>query len=68
MRVRARQGDTLDALCWRHLGVTRGVVEQSLALNPGLVELGPILPHGTVVELPDPQPRPPIVPTIRLWD
>lgn len=53
MRVLAMQGDTLDALCYRHLGVTAGAVEQALELNPGLAELGPVLPHGTAVLLPD---------------
>ena len=47
MRVYAHQGDTLDALVWRHLGRTAGLVEQALELNPGLCVHGPILPHGT---------------------
>ncbi|PAM39548.1 tail protein X, partial [Klebsiella pneumoniae] len=25
MKVRAYQGDTVDALCWRHYGRTQGV-------------------------------------------
>ena len=29
MQVRAQQHDTLDALCWRHLGATANVVEVS---------------------------------------
>jgi len=53
MRVRAMQGDTLDALCYRHLGVTAGVVERALELNPGLSSHGPVIPHGTPVDLPD---------------
>ncbi|MGM7571152.1 tail protein X, partial [Klebsiella pneumoniae] len=28
MKVRAYQGDTVDALCWRHYGRTQGVTEQ----------------------------------------
>ena len=36
MRVYAHQGDTLDALVWRHLGRTAGLVERALELNPGL--------------------------------
>ncbi|MBN0734782.1 tail protein X, partial [Pseudomonas aeruginosa] len=27
MKVRAYQGDTVDALCWRHYGRTQGVTE-----------------------------------------
>jgi len=53
MRVYARQGDTLDLLCWRHLGSTAGLVEKALELNPGLCEFGPVLPHGTAVDLPE---------------
>lgn len=68
MMVRARQGDTLDALCWRHLGVTRDVVELALELNPGLADFGPIIPHGTPVELPEPPSRASVVPTVQLWD
>lgn len=65
--VRAEQGDTLDAICWRHYGRTAGVVEQVIDANPGLAELGPILPHGTAVQLPDittQQQRK----TVQLWD
>lgn len=53
MIVIAMQGDTLDALCQRHLGGTSAVTEQALELNQGLSELGPVLPMGTQVELPD---------------
>lgn len=54
--VRAMQGDTLDLLCHRHLGTTAGVTEQALRLNPGLAELGPILPEGHPVTLPERAP------------
>ncbi|MGF7445021.1 tail protein X, partial [Klebsiella michiganensis] len=30
MKVRAYQGDTVDALCWRHYARTQGVTEQVL--------------------------------------
>jgi phage tail protein X len=53
MRVIARQGDTVDALCYRHLGRTQGVVEATLELNAGLADLGPVLPNGYAVDLPD---------------
>lgn len=68
MWVYAQQGDTLDALCWRHLGTTRGVIEQALELNPGLADLGPILPHGTAVDLPEQPAAAPARPIVRLWD
>lgn len=65
--VRAKQGDTLDRLCQRHLGTTAGVTEQALLLNPGLAELGPVLPQGTAVHLPE-RATPPARPTVNLWD
>lgn len=68
MIVRARQGDTIDQLCWRHLGTTRDVVEQTLELNPRLADIGPVLPHGTIVELPDAPITAPASPTVSLWD
>lgn len=70
MRVAARQHDTLDALCWRHLGRTAGAVEQALDLNPGLAALGPVLPIGTVVVLPDTPPatEPHVQRLVQLWD
>lgn len=68
MQVISRQGDTVDSLCWQHLGST-DAVEQVLALNPGLAALGPVLPMGTVVTLPDPATTTPTTqPTINLWD
>lgn len=69
MRVHARQGDTLDALCWRHLGRTAGVVEAALESNPGLASLGTVLPHGTAVDLPDSTPSAPTNRAlVQLWD
>jgi len=69
MIVRAQQHDTLDLLCWRHLGATANVVEAALELNPGLADLGPIIPHGHQVTLPDPGSAPPkTTQTVNLWD
>ncbi|MEQ4541133.1 MAG: tail protein X [Billgrantia sp.] len=65
--VRAHQGETLDQLCYRILGVTAGVTEQVLRLNPGLAELGPVLPEGTPVKLPEGQPVQPRTKTVQLW-
>lgn len=71
MRVRSLQGDTIDSLCHRHLGTTAGMVERALALNYGISLHGPVLPMGTVVELPDvPTPSTGAVmrPLVQLWD
>ena len=66
--VRAQQHDTLDAICYRVYGTTRGVTEQVLAANPGLAEQGPVLPHGTPVMLPEQPAAAPRAPTVNLWD
>lgn len=67
MKVRAQQYDTVDALCWRHYGRTQGLTEQVLQANPGLASLGPFLPHGLEVELPDVTPAT-TAQTVQLWD
>ena len=68
MQVSALQDDTLDLLCWRHLGTTAGVVETALALNPGIAGIGALLPAGYLVSLPDAAPAVPATPMINLWD
>ncbi|WP_323667097.1 tail protein X [Pectobacterium punjabense] len=67
MNVIAQQGDTLDALCYRHYGRTQGAVEAVLAANPGLAELGAILPHGTAISLPDISAAP-VRQSVQLWE
>ncbi len=67
----AQQGETLDAVCWRVLGRTAGVTEQAYDLNPGLAEIGPALPGGTQVTLPDLAATSPASAkraTVKLWD
>ncbi|WP_419058491.1 tail protein X [Kluyvera georgiana] len=67
MNVIAHQGDTLDTLCQRHYRRTEGVVEAVLLANPGLAELGVVLPHGTAVSLPEVDAAP-VSETVNLWD
>lgn len=67
MKVIARQGESLDALCFRVMGKTAGVVEKVLELNPGLADKGVILPHGTTVELPN-ETLVTNEPIIQLWN
>ncbi|HCD4504028.1 tail protein X [Phytobacter diazotrophicus] len=67
MRIYAQQDDTLDAICDRHYGRTEGVFETVLAANPGLAELGAVLPHGAAVELPEIQAAA-VRETVNLWD
>lgn len=66
MKVYAMQGDTLDTLCARYYGRTEGVVETVLQANPGLSELGVILPHGTAIDLPDVETSP-TKESLNLW-
>ncbi|WIX04442.1 tail protein X [Stutzerimonas balearica] len=66
--LRAQQGDTVDAICWRHYGRTAGVVEQVLDANPGLADLGPVIPHGTQVLLPEQAVRAEQRQVVNLWD
>lgn len=50
------RGDNIsvDLLLWREYGVRgRALLEQTLDINPGLAALGPIIPHGQSVTLPD---------------
>jgi len=64
--VRAREHDTLDALAWRHLSRTGGVVEATLAATPGLAASACDLAAGqqvTLVAAPAPS-----APLIQLWD
>lgn len=67
MQVRAHQGDTVDSLCWRHLG-SCAPVERVLEGNPGIAALGPILPAGTLITLPDGPVAAPPKKIIQLWD
>lgn len=69
MIATALDGETIDEICWRMLGRTRDVTEQVLGLNPGLAAIGPRLPAGTKVALPDLTDLAPAVrDTVQLWD
>lgn len=71
MHVIAQQHDTLDGVLWRHTGRTGALVEATLAANPGVADLGAVLPHGLSVDIPDAAlaaPPVPDLPLIQLWD
>lgn len=69
LTVRAAQGDTLDAICYRMYGRTAGVTEAALEANTGLADRGPVLPLGTVVTLPEPADAvQPTAQQVQLWD
>lgn len=62
---------TVDLLVWRrYRRPIPGLVEQVLALNPGLAQHGPYIPRGTTVVFPIIE-QPDLSPTsevIALWD
>lgn len=63
-----REGDTMDFIAWKHYGATTNrVVEKVLDANRGLADLGPILPAGLRIELPDVE-TPAKSQGVRLWD
>jgi len=51
-RLIALQGDTLDELLWRERSLGADALDAVLAANPGLADLGTILPLGTSVIIP----------------
>ncbi len=65
---RTLQGDTVDLVAWKLAGRTAEVVEAILAANPGLAALGPILPIGTAVIVPEVATPTATPATIALWD
>ncbi len=64
--VMASQGDTVDAICHRHLNNTE-IVEQVLTANPHIAFLGAILPSGTMLQIPQAATKPQKQLT-QLWD
>jgi phage tail protein X len=66
----ARDGDTLDALLWRERGLGPADLPAVLAANPGIAAIGPILPKGQPIFLPDITAPATAVRTdvVNLWD
>lgn len=67
MKVIAQDGDTIDALCWQHLGRTAGVVEETLKINRNISRKGVFLKAGTEVELPSLNKKEAPVQSVKLW-
>ena len=68
LSYRSRQGDTVDLIVWRHYGRQDGrLVEKVLDANPGLADLGLLLPLGTEVVLPAIEEETGAVEVARLW-
>lgn len=64
----AQAGDTLDALIWRERGLGPADLPAVLELNPGLADLGPLLPFGTAVLVPVIAAAPAVPDIVQLWD
>ncbi len=62
---RANEGDMIDAICYAHYGA-EDMVERVYDANPNLAILGPILPLGTIIYLPE-EPVKDARQPIRLW-
>lgn len=67
-RYLTSQGDTLDYICWKYYGVQSGAVEAVLVANPGLADLGIVLPTNTEIALPELVKPALEEQPIRLWD
>lgn len=50
---RSKAGDTVDRIVWQAYGRQNDlIVERVLEANPGLADVGPVLPDGIKVMLP----------------
>lgn len=61
-----KDGDVLDAICFKYYGSTSGVVEKVLEANRHLAELGAIFAAGTKIVLPDLTPEEETE-SVKLW-
>lgn len=66
-KITTRDGDVVDMIALEAYGRTAGATEAILDANVGLAELGPILPAGVVIILPDVAERS-LIETVQLWD
>lgn len=68
-RLVALEGDMLDQLLWRDAGRGPAEISRVLDANPGLADLGPILPLGTIVIVPATADvsATRVLPLIQLW-
>ena len=68
-RLVAREGDMLDQLLWRDAGLGPAEISRVLDANPGLADLGAILPLGTIVIVPATADASAtrVLPLIQLW-
>ena len=65
---RSVQNDTLDLICYKHYGTSNLTTEIVMESNPALAKFGPIIPQGTLIELPEITHPIPVKETLQLWD
>ena len=65
--VISQQYDTVDAICYRYYGRTARTLEAVYQANPGLADIGPVLPIGTAINMPTVDDKPKTE-TLNLWD
>lgn len=64
---RSKEGDTIDLIVWRYYGrQDAALVALVLDANPGAADLGPVLPAGIRIALPE-APEPAAERGVRLW-
>ena len=61
-----KDGDVLDAICWKFYGKTSGILEKVLETNRHLAELGAIFSAGVKIVLPD-LPQEEETESVKLW-
>jgi phage tail protein X len=62
-------GEMVDLICANFYGLNVDAAEAVYAANPGLADLGPVLPQGTVLTLPAIRPAAaPQLATIQLFE
>lgn len=69
IQYETKDGDTVDYIAWKQYGRTdSGIVEQVLAANQGLADVGPILPAGMMIIFPEVKPTQKTTAKVKLWD
>lgn len=66
MNYRSKEGDVVDALAKRIYG-NESMVVAIYEANPGLADLGAVLPAGLLINLPDPPVVTQATTVVRLW-
>jgi phage tail protein X len=61
-------GDMVDEIAQARYGATAGIVEAIYAANEGLADLGPVLPAGVTIILPDLTAQQKVATRVKLWE